>query len=71
MANPRVKLIGLRVLAKKSRAELALEIGVSEPHIYRVELGERDASYTVMKKWIQALGPGAGPDIFFIRQDAA
>lgn len=73
-ATPRYRLIRLRELTGKTRAEFALMIGVTEPHIWRVELGERDASYTLMKKWVEALealGCSASPSVFFTSRDAA
>jgi transcriptional regulator with XRE-family HTH domain len=66
-ANPisRLALIGDRERRGMSRSALAQAMGgVSRHYIYQVEMGQRDPSFDLMKRWVKALGPDASMELF-------
>ena len=47
-----------------SRAQFAELIGVSVNMVYSVEVGRRDPSLSLARKWLKKLGPGTTMDLF-------
>jgi transcriptional regulator with XRE-family HTH domain len=57
--NPRENLIAARMLAGLSRPALAKMLGISRSHIHHVEIGVRNPSPELMRRWAIALKPSS------------
>jgi transcriptional regulator with XRE-family HTH domain len=57
--TPRESLIAAREQAGLSRGALARMLGVTRPHVSHVEMGRRNPSVALMRRWAIALKPNA------------
>jgi predicted transcriptional regulator len=60
----RTALIRARERLGLSRPQLAEMVSVDRTVIYKVEVGIQDTGMGIMRRWIDALGPGATLDLF-------
>ena len=60
----RKDLIRAREQLGLARPEFAKAIKVSRHFVYSVETGLRDPSLEIVRRWVEALGPGATMDLF-------
>jgi len=65
----RVGLIRAREDMGMTRPELGEKIGLCRSSVFKHEIGQSTPSIEHMVKWVEALGPGAGLDLFRIPQD--
>jgi DNA-binding XRE family transcriptional regulator len=64
LQTARTALIRAREALDLTRPELAEMIGVDRTVIFKVEVGIQDTGMGIMRRWIDALGPGATLDLF-------
>ena len=57
--SPRESLIAAREQAGLSRIALARLLGVNRTHIHHVEVGRRNPSVALMRRWAVALKPSS------------
>jgi DNA-binding XRE family transcriptional regulator len=57
--TPRENLIAARTEAGLSRIALARLLGVNRTHVHHVEVGRRNPSVALMRRWAVALQPSA------------
>jgi DNA-binding XRE family transcriptional regulator len=60
----RVALILARQALGLTRPQLAEMVGVDRTVIFKVEVGIQDTGMGIMRRWVDALGPGATLDLF-------
>jgi DNA-binding XRE family transcriptional regulator len=60
----RIGLIRAREDLGLSRPAMGEKIGMSRFSIFRIEMGYTTPSMAMMCRWVDALGPGAGLDLF-------
>ena len=64
MPATRNRLIHARERLGLNRATFAHRVGVSRGYVTYIEDGRRDPSFSLMQRWLKALGPGAKADLF-------
>ena len=72
--SERTTLIRARQARGFTRVQLAKALNASRHYIYHVELGQRDPSFALMRRWVELLGYGASMELFWntpIRPDPA
>ena len=71
MYGSRKNLIRAREALGLRKRHFAKLVGISEGHVAYIEDGRRDPSYSLMQRWLKALGPEATAELFEPVDEAA
>jgi predicted transcriptional regulator len=64
MYASRKNLIRARESLGLRKVDFAKLVGVTQGYVTYIEDGRRDPSYSVMQRWLKALGPDATAELF-------